>query len=393
MDRASGSIDWQGYRADFPATERLVYYNNAAISPLSTRARSAADAVAAAFEREGILCEKRVFGRVGEIRKAAATLIGAAPEEIAFTRNTTQGVLIAANGIRWRAGENVVLPSVEFPANVYPWMAQRRRGVELRFVEPRDGIVTTEMIEAACDGRTRAVTVSWVQFSSGYRVDLARLGAFCRESGILLHVDAIQGLGALACDVERLGIDLLSAGGHKWLLAVPGIGLLYCRRGLLDELDVWNPGWLGVKDAWNFLDYRLEWRPDAARFEEGSANLLGVAALGAAIDRFLEIGPAAVEERVLYLAGALADGLADRGHELVTPREDDRRAGIVCFRLAGGGTDEAFAALREAGVVASLREGAIRLSPHFFNDEMDMSRFFTALDRSAGRSHKGRSHG
>lgn len=372
---------WKSVREEFPVTAEYVYFNHAAVSPLSLRTRAALDALSDLLARKGILAEDEVIAAVERIRANAARLIGAAPGEIAFIKNTTQGVLLAAGAIRWREGDNVVMPALEFPANVYPWMGLRRRGVELRLVEPQGGVVTADMLTDVCDGRTRAVTVSWVQFSTGQRIDLEELGGFCRGRGIYLHVDAIQGLGALALDVGRCRIDFLSAGSHKWLLAPPGTGIFYCRGGLYDELDVPNPGWTGVVDPRDFLDYRFEYRRDAARFEEGSLNLHGISALGVSIDRLLEIGPQRVEERILELTGRLAAGLGERGFAVTSPLGDGERSGILCFEHREIAAQRLFERLQAAGVLCSLREGAVRLSPHMYNTEDECERTLAILER------------
>jgi selenocysteine lyase/cysteine desulfurase len=255
MKDAERKIGWSRYRSEFPAAKRYIYFNHAAVSPLSKRVVEAMNAVANGFLERGVLCEEEMFARVEAARGAAARLIGARNDEIAFIKNTTQGVLLAANGIRWKRGDNVVMPAIEFPANVYPWLALEKRGVRIVLVQPRDGRVTAEMLAGACTARTRCVTASFVQFSNGYRVDVATLGRFCRARGIYFHVDGIQSLGMLRCDVRAMKIDFLSAGGHKWLLGPAGTGFFYCRRDLLDELDIWNPGWLGVRNAWSFFDH------------------------------------------------------------------------------------------------------------------------------------------
>jgi selenocysteine lyase/cysteine desulfurase len=373
---------WTSVREEFPVASRYIYFNHAAISPLSTRAQRALDALSDLLARNGVLAEDEIMGMVSRIRANAAKLIGAAPDEIAFVKNTTQGVLIAAGAIRWREGDNVVMPAIEFPANVYPWMGLQKLGVELRLVEPEDGAVTADMLTDVCDRRTRAVTVSQVQFSTGYRIDLDELGGFCRDRGIYLHVDAIQALGAMTIDVERYGIDFLSAGGHKWMLALPGVGLFYCRKGLYDELDIPNPGWTGVEDSRNFLDYRFVYRNEAARFEEGSLNLHGITALGVSIERLLEIGPARVEERILHLTGLLAAGLVDRGFSVTSSLEDGERSGILCFEHPARDSESIFTRLREAGVICSLREGAVRLSPHMYNTEEECGRLLALLEQA-----------
>lgn len=375
------SIAWERYRSEFPVTERYIYFNNAAIGPISTRVRAAIDGLSQDILHEGMMCGERVFKRIEEIRRDVARFIGAAPDEIAFTKNTNQGVLIASQGIRWRSGDNVVLPSFEFPTNVYPWMALRDRGVSLKMVEPVGGRVTTDMLTAACDERTRAVTVSVVQFSTGYRIDLARLGAFCRERGIYLHVDAIQWLGAFRCDLGRVQVDFLSAGGHKWLLASPGIGIFYIRRELLDEIDVWNPGWTGVVDSLDFLHYDFTYRDEAARFEEGTSNMHGILALGASIERFTEIGMEHVEDRILSLTEMLAAGLTERGHTVTSPRAEGERSGILCFRHRDMPSENLIEHLLAGGVVASLRNGSVRLSPHLYNSEEEIERFLALLDK------------
>jgi selenocysteine lyase/cysteine desulfurase len=290
-------------------------------------------------------------------------------------------VQIASGGIRWNEGDNVVMPSIEFPANVYPWMGLLRRGVELRMVEPDEGLVTVDMLADVCDASTKAVTVSWVQFSTGHRIDLDELGAFCRNKGIYLHVDAIQGLGALEIDVKRSKIDFLSAGGHKWMLALPGVGIFYCRKELYGEIDIWNPGWTGVVNPRDYLDYDFTYREEAERFEEGSPNLHGIFALGVSIDRILKLGPDTVESRILSLTGRLADGLRDRGFRLISPLGDGEKSGILCFNSETEKAQSIFERLQEAGVVCSLRENAVRLSPHMYNTEEECEH---VLETAAG---------
>ncbi|HVO76626.1 MAG TPA: aminotransferase class V-fold PLP-dependent enzyme [Candidatus Bathyarchaeia archaeon] len=378
-EESASTIDWNRYRAEFPAAKSYVYFNHAAVSPLSTRVLEAMNAVANGFLEKGILCEEDIFARVEAARESAARLIGARSEEIAFAKNTTQGVLLAAHGIRWKAGDNLVMPAIEFPANVYPWLALEKRGVTVTFVQPREGRITAEMLADSCTARTRCVTVSSVQFSNGYRVDLEALGSFCRDRGIYLNVDAIQSLGMLRCDVGEMKIDFLSAGAHKWLLGPTGSGLFYCRKELLDELDVWNPGWRGVKDAWSFFAHDPTPRPDARRYEEGTLNLYGILGLGASLDRFLELGAAKVEERILGLTDLLEEGIRSRGCRIASPRAKRERSGILCFTSPREEAEALFKRLGDARVIASLRQGAIRLAPHFYNTEEEVARLLDLL--------------
>jgi len=372
---------WKDVRNEFPVSDDTVYFNHAAISPLSLTTRKALDTLSGRLAR-GCLAEDDIFSRVAEVRAATAKLVGAGPDEIAFVKNTTHGVQIASGSIRWKDGDNVVLPSIEFPANVYPWMRLWRMGVELRMVEPDEGLVTAEMLADVCDSRTRAVTVSQVQFSTGHRIDLDELGDFCRGRDIFLHVDAIQGLGALEIDVRRSKIDLLSVGGHKWMLGLPGVGIFFCRRELLDRIDIWNPGWTGVVDPREFLDYDFTYRDTAERFEEGSPNLHGIFALGVSIDRVLRLGVREVEERVLSLTGRLAVGLMDNGFSIKSPLGDGEKSGILCFESERESAQSIFDRLRGAGIVCSLRENAVRLSPHMYNSEEECDR---VLETAAGR--------
>ncbi|UCF04458.1 MAG: aminotransferase class V-fold PLP-dependent enzyme [bacterium] len=381
MIQRHGTVDWQRYRTEFPVTERHIYFNNAAISPLSTRVCNAIQEVSEALARDGILCEKQIFGRMEEIRGMVATFVGADPDEIAFIKNTSQGINQVAGGIHWQSGDNVVMPGNEFPANVYPWMALARRGVELRMIPPDGNKVTASMLQRACNDRTRVVTVSHVQFSTGYRIDLKSLGLFCRERGIYLHVDGIQALGALQCDVRKLEIDFLSCGGHKWLCATPGLGFFYCRKELLDEIDVVNPGWTGVVNPMEFLSYDLSYRNEAARFEEGALNLHGIFALGASVERFLEIGMDRIEDRILSLTTLLERGLIERGYTLTSPRSEGEVSGIICFAHPGSDTEALQETLTDAGVISSLRNGTIRLSPHFYNNEAEVARVLEILSR------------
>ena len=381
MDIHDDTGAWKNVRDEFPVSDATVYFNHAAISPLSITTRGALDGLSALLGG-GAMAEEEIFGRVAEVRAAAAKLIGAGTDEIAFVKNTTHGVQIASGSIRWKEGDNVVLPAIEFPANVYPWMGLWRRGVELRMVEPDEGLVTADMLADVCDSRTRAVTVSQVQFSTGQRIDLDELGDFCRNRDIFLHVDAIQGAGALGIDVNRSKIDLLSFGGHKWMMGLPGVGIFFCRKELFDRLDIWNSGWTGVVNPRDFIDYDFTYRDSAERFEEGSPNLHGIYALGVSIDRILRLGKDTVEERILSLTGFLADNLVEEGFRIKSPLGDGEKSGILCFDSETEDAQPVFERLRGAGVVCSLREKAVRLSPHMYNTKDECER---VLEAAAGR--------
>ena len=381
MDLNDNTRIWSDVRSEFAISDGIAYFNHAAISPLSVTTRETLDRLSALLS-DGAVAEEEIFGRVAEVRSAASKLIGAGTDEIAFVKNTTHGVQIASGSIRWKEGDNVVLPSIEFPANVYPWMGLWRRGVELRMVEPDEGLVTADMLADVCDSRTRAITVSMVQFSTGQRIDLDALGDFCRNKGILLHVDAIQALGALEIDVKRSKVDFLSVGGHKWMMGLPGVGIFYCRRELLAQIDIWNPGWTGVVNPRDFINYDFTYRDSAERFEEGSPNLHGIYALGVSIDRIMKLGKDKVEKRVLSLTGRLAEGIEKNGLRVKSPLGDGEKSGILCFDSEKEGTRSIFDRLREAGIVCSLREDTVRLSPHMYNTEEECER---VLETVAGR--------
>jgi selenocysteine lyase/cysteine desulfurase len=306
-------------------------------------------------------------------RARAAALLGAHADEVAFVKNTTAGLMLVAESIPWREGDNVVIADIEFPANVYPWLNLERRGVQVRFVNARDHLPTVDDYAAVCDERTRAIAASWVQFSTGQVTDVAELAELAHRSGGYLVVDAIQGLGALRMDVEALGIDFLSADGHKWLLSVEGHGLLYVSSRVIGELEPFWRGWMSVPRPLAFLEYAQPARSDARRFEEGAANILGIVALDASIGLLLEIGTDVVEERVLAVTQHLIDRLQELGCDIVGPVQPARRSGIVCARVPGASSDDLVPRLRERGIVTASRAGAVRFSPHFYNtqDQID----------------------
>src|SRR5262249_39184346 len=227
------------------------------------------------------------------------------PLDVAFVKNTSEGVGFVAEGLPWRPGDNMVTAAEEYPANVYPWMNLQGRGVEVRRVASRGPRVELDDIRAAIDGRTRLVSLSFVEFASGFRNDLDAVGALCRERGVLFFVDAIQGLGVLPLDVRRTPVDFLAADGHKWLLGPEGAGVFYVRRELVEQLHPVAVGWNSVVGAWDFSTINFQLKPHAGRWEGGTLNVGGVVALGASLGLLLEAGVAAVAERVLELTDYL----------------------------------------------------------------------------------------
>nr|CAA9296021.1 Cysteine desulfurase [uncultured Armatimonadetes bacterium] len=368
-------------RALFPSAQGCVHLNHAGTSPI---AQPVADAVNAVthdlMSDDPFLAYRNHMKRQETLRAAFGRMMGVPPSTLAFTRNTSHGLAIAADGIPFSAGDNVVVSGTEYPANVYPWMAQGHRGVETRLVPAREGgLVSEEDLVTACDDRTRVLAVSWVQWGTGQRMDLARLGAFCRERGILFVVDLVQGLGALRVDLSALRVDLAAAGCHKWLLAPGGLGVLYVRPGVLPLLRPTNIGWNSVVDSIDWDRIHFDLRPDSQRFEEGTPNLLGTAALHASVSLLEAVGFDAVEERILALAARIRGGLAARGYRVLSPDHPGARSGIVAFRHPTLPNDAVLAALTERRVIAAVRAGNVRFAPHAYNNEADVDAAMAAL--------------
>jgi selenocysteine lyase/cysteine desulfurase len=369
-------------RDQFPSTGVCVHFNHAGVAPVSCRVADAVVAFIADARDFALLHYAAWERRAEEVRAAAARLIHADTDELAFVANTSDGLSILATGFPWAPGDSVVTAAGEFPANVYPWWSLAERGVEMRMAPlDAEGRLTVDAIAAVVDRSTRIVSVSAVDFARGQRRPLAAIGDFCRRRDILFCADAIPALGALAIDVERDAIDCLAADGHKWLCAPEGCGVFYLSRRWLDRVRPQRLGWKSVTNQALYLPYHFELKSEAAKFECGSFNFLGIAALGAAIDLVLEIGPTAMERRVLDVTAMLRAALQDAGHDILSPTNPEEWSGITTVRSAREPEIEV-ARLRAAGIVASPRGGGVRFSPHFYSDTGDVQRCVRALGAS-----------
>jgi selenocysteine lyase/cysteine desulfurase len=292
-----------------------------------------------------------------------------------------EGLSVVASGIHWEPGDTVVGDTQEFPGNVYPWLnLEARSGVKVRLVTAQDGRVTAESLIRAADQRTRLITVSFVQFSSGYRIDLAKLGAFCRAQRIFLVVDGIQGVGALPIDVGSSQVDFLACGAQKWLLGPLGIGFLYIRRPLWEQLALTDLGHGSVlPHPERYLDYRFTLRPNARRFEGGIMSYASLSGFLESLRLLRSAGAARIEARVLALTGRLAERLRERGYRLLSPSGPGEGSGILSVTHPREPSESLRARLRGAGVIASVREGALRFSPHYYNTEDEIDAALSCL--------------
>lgn len=368
----------------FEARGEAVHLDHASIGPIPQRAR---DAVAAYNDRRAEMYQMRAedfFPILDRSRTLAAQLVNAHADEIALTPNTSWGVNLAAYALPLGPGDIVLGSLGEFPANVYPWMAAAKaRGFTFELLPMAGRWVDEETIlhRIETDARVRAVALSWVSFWTGYRIDLSRVGAACRARGVWFAVDAIQGLGPSALDVQTMPVDIVSTGAQKWLCSPWGTGFAYVRRELLRALEPPAAGWLSQATAGDFarfLDYDPTWRDDAQRFEVGSLPMQDFIGMNRSLELFHELGLAAVEVHVRGLTRRLLDWAATRPEiDCFTPMDDARRSGIVA--LATPNLVEDSRRLREAGVVHAVREGAIRLAPHFHNTVEDVDRAIAVL--------------
>ena len=368
--------------SDFPVIHECAYLNHAGMGPLPRRSAQRMGVLADLVSRTGDLRWLDRQAEVDRVRGLAARLLGARePREVAFVENTSTGLSMIAAGLDWRSGDNVVGAALEFPSNVYPWMQLADLGVEYRQVPERDGRIDPGALIDLMDDRTRMLALSWVQYASGFRSDLVRLGTACRERGVLFVVDVIQGLGALELDVERDLVDVAAASAHKWLLGPEGIGLLYVSDRVIDRLRPARSGWRSTRDIFQWADYDLTWAEGAKRFESGTLNVYGIVALGGSLDILLEAGGAAIETQVLALTDRAARGLADLGFSVVSSRTPGETSSIVTATHPSLDPSDLVKRLAERDVVVAARAGRFRIAPHFYNSMEEIDRFLEELAR------------
>jgi len=367
------------YRDEFPITQKFIYLDHAGIAPVPLRVTKAVENYLQESSHCGAFAYPNWQKKIDGVRNACAKLINAQPDEIAFVKNTSHGLSLVAGGIDWKRGDKVILYEKEFPANIYPWLNLKKKGVNINFIHSRHGEIRLEHIESLIDSQTRLLAISSVQFSNGFRIDLEKIGEICKAKGVLLCVDAIQSLGAIPMDVKKCHIDFLAADGHKWLFAPEGIGVFYCRHELAENLNPPLIGWRSICNEFDFDRIAFRLKTSALRFEEGSLNLMGVVALGAALDLLFEVGINRIEQRVLTLGELIIKKADKRGMIIKSPRTKDDRGGIVSIT----GTFDPAAVqsrLRELGIMVNVRDGALRISPHFYNTEAEIETLFGKLD-------------
>ncbi len=367
-------------RAQFPHIDQLIYLNHAAVAPWPAASSEAVCRFAAENRDFGARDYPRWLQVERRLRRNLARLINApSPADVALVKNTSEALSFVAYGLDWREGENIVTSDQEFPSNRIVWQSLADRGVSLRQVDLASAATPEEALLAATDERTRLLAISSIQYASGLRIDLERLGRACRERGILFCVDAIQSIGAVALDVQAIEADFVMADGHKWMLGPEGLGLFYCRAERRDELRLTQYGWHMVDPLGDYDAPTWQVAADARRFECGSPNMLAIHALDASIALLLEHGMARVEADLLERSGHLLERIgATPGLELLTDPAPGRFGGIVTFRPRAGDAAALHRALMEEGIVCAHRGGGVRFSPHFYTP---MEQLDEALER------------
>ncbi len=381
--------DLESLRAqEFPWTADTIYLNNASVGPLPERTRLVLEAFnrkrAAPFQ----LPDRELFATMDESRRLVAELIGASSQEIGLTINTGFGLSLAARALPLKQGDIVLTSDREFPANVYPWMLLKDRGIELELAPttPEGWPDEAHLLKRLRDPRVRVLAISLVQFSNGYTVDLGRLSAATRASGAYLVVDAIQGVGQVPLDLRKTPVDVLSCGAQKWLLSPWGSGFVYVRRDLIRELRPSITGWMafeGTDDFSRLTQYNDTLRGDARRFEMITLPYQDFAGMNASLRLLLDTGIPSIADHLRSLQAPVLEWAARHGVRMASPIGSNG-SGILC--VAPDDVGVAFRALKAARVVCGMREGAIRLSPHFYNTVEEMEQVVDVLENPRGGS-------
>lgn len=373
------ATELRAVRELMPITRNCVYFDNASTGPLPATAVQAIRRFAERCSLEGEIPYDECEAVVGETRRMAAQLLHVRPEEIAFTKNTSSGIILAIGSIPWRPGDNLIMMKDAFPADRYPYH-YLLPDVEKRLVTSRELAGGVDCVFRLVDRHTRAIALDWVHSPTGIRTDIAAVTEFCRPLGVFLIVDAIQGLGVVDLDFGAVGADFVCSSTNKWLLSPQGIGITCVNASTMPRLKPCNLGWLSARwEEFNDLQTERTIKTDASRYEEGTKNYLGIYGLRESLRIILGVGLAVIERRVRQLDDRLRQGLRAQGYEIITPEEPRRSAGILLCRKPDSDMSERHSHLRHHRMVCALREDCLRIAPHFYNTEEEVERFLAIL--------------
>lgn len=359
-------------RKYFQYLERgIIYFNHASTGPIPYFALQSVQEYLTERSSKSIDNYENILHTTLETKELVAKFINSSPDRIAFVDNVSNAMNLLAQGLRWEKGDEIILFDIEFPANVYPFLNLQREGVEVKILKTKNGKVDYGDIEKAITPKTKLLSISHVQFLSGFRADLEKIGNLCKENGIVFSVDAIQSLGVVNIDVQKMKIDFLASGIQKWLLGLEGTTLIYISKELQDKIEPKYVGWLSVKNPWNILDYNLDLDETAHRFENGTLNYAGIFSLNSNIKFFSSIGITEIEKSIINNSKFLINLLEKEKFELLfRPNEESELAGIVTIKVTN--PEEVYKKLRAEKIHISLREGYLRFSPHFYNTEEEI---------------------
>jgi selenocysteine lyase/cysteine desulfurase len=368
-------------RALFPVTQRAIYLNHAAISPPPITAIKAVEAQLKDVNENGSTNFRSWLAVKERTRQLLASLLGARPEQVAFMRNTSDALSTVANGLSWRPGDNIVTFSREFPSNIYPWLRIRDVfGVEVRMCEEREGRIDPAELESLIDRNTRVVAISHVQYASGFRIDLKRLGNVVRQHDALLVVDAIQALGVISTNVEEELIDVAAGGSHKWLLAPEGVGYLYLSDRARERIRPTLVGWVSVPNPEDYLNFDQGWNVGTLAWESGTGPSALIHGLRASLELLTRYGVQNIANYLEELTDYLCERLKEKSYEVVSSRAPDEKSQIVCIRHREGMPAMAlYAHLVARKIVTAPRGDRLRISPHLYNTSQEVDELIRAL--------------
>ncbi len=368
-------------RNKFPYLDNgTIYFNHAATGPFSSLVVNRLSNLLKEKSEDRIDDYVSFVKVVEESKILLAELINCNVDRTAFVDNTSNGINILAQSIDWKKGDRILLNDIEFPANVYPFLNLKRLGVEVDFVKSNSGIVTADQIINSIKPETRLVSVSFVQFLSGYKVDLEKIGKYCKANNIIFCVDGIQGIGAMRIDVKKCDIDFLSCGTQKWLLGMQGLAFIYIDEEFQKKMIPSNVGWLSVENAWNLLDYKLDLKTSANVFQGGTLNAFGIYAFNTSLKLFKDFGFDNIDSEVLSNTKYFIDKLNNIGLNCVLSKcSSTELAGIITIKPKN--PEKVFEELEKRKIICSLREGFIRFAPHFYNTHHEIDKVVEELQK------------